>query len=880
MSSKSSHTPSPVGLKVGALPILALLAFALVAPAVLSTSSSPAHAQVTPQAQRLDSGHTARSGSIHVEQDGVLWGLPLLDTHVDAEITGFVADVEVRQVFSNPFSKPIEAVYLFPLPDNAAVDDMVMQVGDRRIVGEIHKRAEARQIYERAKDNGQTAALLDQERPNLFTQHVANILPGERIDITIHFVQTLQYQDEGYEWAFPMVVGPRYIPAEGTGTSRPQDDAARLSAPYASSHTGSRIALQLSLDAGVPIQSLRSPSHKLLVQRTGDSFATVSIDQRDRIPNKDFVLRYDVAGEAPDAALLTHRSGLGGYFLLMLQPQAPDFLSDDVVTPKEMVFVVDTSCSMSGFPLDKAKDAMRLAIAEMNPQDRFTVLDFNDSVSGLSPLPLPNTSHNRAMGKRFVDSFRGSGGTQMLKGIKASLDLPTDEDMLRTVLFMTDGYIGNEEKILAAISERLGRSRLFSLGIGSSVNRFLLDRMSKMGRGQVQYLRPDEDATDAVQEFYERIRNPVMTDIEVEWQGVEVEQVMPDPVPDLFAGQPVILVGRYDKPGRGSVTIRGRVRGEEIEQTIDVLLPRHQDENSALASLWARTSIEDLESRQYGRPSKALTDEITELALEYRLMSKYTSFVAVEESRRAEGMGSPTTVRVPLESPEFVDIQAAGGHTIAKQRSIISKGIVRGSLARGNGNGLATPPAQRASEQSGGLMDKIGGAFRRGYANTKANTGAADNGARVVVPQSMAEPELEEFLVDELDSWGGELKAGRSVSELSPAPAPPSLQANTEEMWPGLNHRQILKQVEQALEAVQKRWERDSASYPNGGEWRLRLHVDRRGNVTRIDVLKDSLRHGALRKLLRTIEGALHLPLNRTDRAVQLNVVITFSSND
>ena len=821
------------------------VALTLLAAALLYCSISPALASSEARAWRISTNHSPSHGAVHVEHDGALWELPLLDTRVDAEITGFVADVEVRQVFSNPFNHPIEALYLFPLPDNAAVNDMTMQVGERRIVGEIHKREDARRIYQRAKNAGKTAALLDQERPNMFTQHVANILPGEQIDITIHFVQTLTYLDEGYEWVFPMVVGPRYIPAEGAGSYRQQDDARRLDAPYASSPTGNRISLQVSLDAGVPIQGLRSPSHKLLVQHEDEAHASLSIDWRDQIPNKDFVLRYDVAGEAPDAALITHRSGLGGYFLLMLQPQAPKFLTDSGVTPKEMVFVVDTSCSMSGFPIDKAKDAMRLAIAEMNPQDRFTVLDFNDSVSGLSPLPLPNTAYNRAMGTRFVNKFRGSGGTQMLKGIKAALDLPSEEDMLRTVLFMTDGYIGNEDAILSAIGERLGRSRLFSLGVGSSVNRFLLDRMAKMGRGQVQYLRPDEDATGAVEAFYERIRNPVLTDIEIQWHGVEVEQVMPDPVPDLFAGQPVILVGRYDKPGRGSVTIRGRVRGEMVEQTIDVVLPRQQDENSALASVWARKVIDDLESRQHGRPSKALQGEITDLALEYGLLSKYTSFVAVEETRRAERYGPSRIVRVPLENPEFVDLSATIGSTQSAATAAYSSRQMHQQtpLPREGGNYKVRSPGP----------------------GTAAPVTESDPAHEWSAPLADAE-------VEWLDGNISDLAAAESLE-----PNLALVQAMTEESWPGLSQRQVLRQLQQGLAAVQARWSLDARSYPNAGKWRLRLHVDANGTVTRIEVQGDSLRHGALRGLLRSLEGTLQLPAARSGLAVELNVVISFS---
>ncbi len=828
---------------------LAVLAAAAL---LIGVGAQPVPEFQVPAATQVSAERAPSQGVLQVRHDDATWELPLIDTQVDAEIAGFVVDVEVQQVFGNPFDEPIEATYLFPLPDNSAVNDMVMQIGERRIVGEIHRRAEAREIYEQARNSGRTAALLDQERPNMFTQHVANILPGEQIEITIHFVQTLNYEDGGYEWSFPTVVGPRYIPAEGTGASKPRDDAHRLDAPYAAATTGHKIAVQVSLDAGVPIQDLRSPSHKLLVQHENESNATISLDPEDRIPNKDFVLRYDVAGDAPDAALLTHRSGLGGYFLLMIQPQSEDALSDATVTPKEMVFVVDTSCSMSGYPLDKAKDVMRLAISEMNPDDRFTVLNFSEKVSALSPLPLPNTSYNRRTGTRFVNSFRGAGGTEMLSGIKAALDLPADDELLRTVLFLTDGYIGNEEAILNAIQQRLGRSRLYSLGVGSSVNRYLLDRMAKMGRGHVQYLRPDEDASDTIEGFYERIRNPVLTDIEVEWQGVEVESVMPDPVPDLFTGQPVILVGRYDKPGRGSVTIRGRVRGKEVSQTIPVLLPRKQDDHGALASLWARTVIEDLESRQYGRSSKALEDEITELALEYRLMSRYTSFVAVEEQVRNDGDGPPKTVRVPLEGPEFVDMERTLGAQnqlqVGSARSGAG-GFGRGASSRGSAQYRQRSPRSPARKtQSTSKLHRV-------ETEVSADASPSDE-----MPQAVLKPDT---------GASAESRAARPGS---------SVAVTAEEHWPGLDQRRVLQQLQLLLLPFEKAWKNDTARYPNGGEWRLRLYVDASGRVQRIDVNRDSLRHSDLRKLLQSAEGAWTLGAAGTGRAVELEIVVKFTS--
>ena len=615
----------------------------------------------------VEACETPGQGEVLTWTDGAAWSLPLLETDVDVVISGMVADVTVVQTFANPFDTPIEAVYLFPLPDDAAVDGMTLRVGGRTIEGTIHEREEAAAIYAQARAEGRVASRLDQERPNIFMQHVANLVPGAVVEVSIHVVQPLKYEDAGYSWEFPMVVGPRYVPSDADPNPRTGAladlPAAReaLDAPYSATRTGNDVNVRVSLDAGVPIRDVRSPSHDLHVAEPSPSRAEVSLASYERIPNKDFVLRWSVAGDAPEVAVLADAHDGDGVFMLMIQPPADSAVTPDTVIPKEMVFVVDTSCSMSGFPLDKAKDAMRLAIAEMNPNDRFLVMDFNDRVSALAPRPLSNTATNRQRGLSYVDRFRGSGGTRMLDGIEASLDLPTDPALLRAVLFLTDGYIGNEADILESIEQRLGaRTRLFSLGIGSSVNRYLLDRMAKVGRGSVDVVLHAEDADAAVERFYDRIRNPVLSDLDVQVTGVAVHDLTPDPLPDLFTGQPLVLFGRYSGGGVARVTVTGRDASGPFRQVVDVELPANAQDHPGLASLWARKTIEDIELRNHGGGDQALTDEMTELALAHGVVTRRTSFVAVDTE-----ISNPTAasdrVDVPLETPEGVDLEAAAG---------------------------------------------------------------------------------------------------------------------------------------------------------------------------------------------------------------------------
>ena len=385
---------------------------------------------------------------------------PLEHTDVKATISGLVASVTVTQTFSNPYEDTIEAVYVFPLPQNAAVNDMTMKIGDRTIRGLIKRRAEAREIYEQAREEGKVASLLEQERPNIFTQSVANITPGAKIIIEICYDQDLKYDHGTYEFTFPMVVGPRFIPGtpigkQGGGWAPDTDqvpDASRITPPVLKpdERSGHDIALSVELDAGVPLQDLRCRSHEVDLKREGESEATIALKPFDTIPNKDFMLAYDVAGEQPEMALLTHRDERGGFFTLMIQPKA-EFEAAEI-TPKEMIFVVDCSGSMRGEPISKAKQAMRKCIAQMNPDDTFRIIRFSVTASELSQEPLTNTPENIKRGLHYIEQMEGQGGTHMIAGIKAALDYPPDPKRVRIVCFMTDGYIGNETQILATNS--------------------------------------------------------------------------------------------------------------------------------------------------------------------------------------------------------------------------------------------------------------------------------------------------------------------------------------------------------------------------------------------------------------------------------------------
>ncbi len=592
---------------------------------------------------------------------GVEMAMPLRHTDVVASVSAFVARVEVIQTFGNPFSVSIEAIYKFPLPERAAVDDFLFEVGERRIRGEIHRREEATAIYEQARRAGHAAALLDQERPNVFTQSIANIPPGEDVRVHIFYVERLVYEAGEYRFLFPMVVGPRFFPpsrgAVEQAVNEPGEE--RLTAPImrTGQRTGHDIAIAVHLEAGVPIRSVTSASHAIQVERTGISRARVTLAPHDVIPNKDFMLRWNVAAELPEVGVLAHRRDGDGFFALLLQPRAE--LSAEEAAPKEIIFVLDESGSMSGVPIEMSKRFMRAALRSMGTRDRFNIVRFAGHATVLSPDLLDNTERNVERGLDAVEEMAGSGGTMMLEGFRAALSQPRDLKRMRIVLFLTDGYIGNEAEILDQVRSVRGDARIFTLGIGSSVNHYLLREMAELGQGAYTYVRPNGNEAAAVDRFHGWVTKPYLTDLEIDWGALGVEDVQPARLPDLYAGQTLSVVGRYLWGGSERVILKGRLGGVPWERTVRIALPEASEEHEALASVWGREKIRTLTLEAPMDP--VLQAEVTSLALAFRLMSPFTSFVAVDDSRIVSAEGEPIRVEQALPLPEFVSFKGVFG---------------------------------------------------------------------------------------------------------------------------------------------------------------------------------------------------------------------------
>jgi Ca-activated chloride channel homolog len=604
---------------------------------------------------------------------------PLRHTDVKADVSGFIARVRVTQTFENPYDEAIEAVYVFPLPHGSAVDEMTMVAGERRIAGVVKRRREAREVYAQALAQGQTAALLEQERPNIFTQSVGNIPARAQVRVEIAYVDVLPYEGGRYEFHFPMVVGPRYIPGQPIGrqgegwapdTTR-VGDASRITPPVLKPgfRSGHDVRLTVNVDAGVPIRAVQVHNHQAPVRRAGQSRASVTLPPEDSIPNKDFVLSYLVAGDRPQTAVLSHAvPGDDGYFLLMVQPREMDEALR-ASPPRDVCFLIDVSGSMSGQPMAKVSDAMERFFERMRPQDRLQVVTFAGAATTLFPRYLPSTPENVAQALKLTREMRGGGGTEMMKGIRAVLADPVDEDRVRIVVMLTDGYIGNEDEIIGEVGRRAGdQIRFWTVGVGSSPNRHLLDGVARQGSGASGVLGLNDDPRPLVASIMDRIQRAQLSRLQLDWGGLEVFETQPARLGELWAGKPAFLLGRYRGDGAAQLTLSGLAEGEPVSFAVPVALAAPSaSENAAhavLAAAWARKKIESLgDQMAVAGASSEMVEEVTELALRYRLMSAYTSFVAVDESQApVAGAEPPRRMVVPVPMPEGVSYEGVFGY--------------------------------------------------------------------------------------------------------------------------------------------------------------------------------------------------------------------------
>jgi Ca-activated chloride channel family protein len=631
-------------------------------------------------------------GSVEAEINGQLVHFPALKTDVKVDIQGDLATIKIIQVFENTTDQPLNARYLFPMNKDAAVYAMTMEVGNEIIKAKIKRKKEAAETFEKAKAEGKAASLLTQHRPNMFTQKIANLMPNLPIKITLQYTQTVPKIDDAYELVVPLVVGPRYNPPMVNEMTKDIDPEAlhdqlaykelndtdhqsfgvwELDKPieypfeivdpaFPDTIDMERVSIDIDLNSDIPVQELYSATHALKIAGN-DNHKDISLMEGRTIDNADFVLRYTLGGKDTQAGFLATRTDQGNFFSLMIEPPASP--KDSQITSREMVFVLDTSGSMSGQPIEASKTFMQNAMKSLRPDDFFRIIRFSDNASEYASAPVHATPGNIKDGLKYINSLSTSGGTNIPMAISQAFAPKEQEGTLRIVVFLTDGYIGNEASVLKQIASTIGNARIYAFGVGSSVNRYLLAEMGRRGRGFTRFIDPTEDVHDAAISLAKKLNAPVLTDIDIDWDDMELFDITPDIIPDLFAGDSLRIQGRFKGKGTHTIRVNGKIQGHKATLPVQVTLPAANDndnsnyeEDYAIALIWARSRIADLmrhiqtpfELRTPRVANDDLKEQVIKLGLDFSLMTKWTSFVAVSEKIVNKDPKDNKTTAVPL----------------------------------------------------------------------------------------------------------------------------------------------------------------------------------------------------------------------------------------
>jgi Ca-activated chloride channel family protein len=612
-------------------PRLAVLAL-LLAPALAAAGADPEDKTLSPY-------FFVEGGDPAVDR------MPLEKTAVTIAISGVIADVKVHQIYRNDGKRPISARYVFPASTRAAVHGLKMVVGDEVVEAKIKRREEARRDFEKAKAEGKNASLLEQDRPNVFTMNVANIMPGDEIAVELRYTELLVPTGGVYELVYPTVVGPRY----STETARTAAAIDRfIATPFHAGPPSYTFEAAGMVSGGVPIQELGSPSHKLQIVRDPDG-AQVDFwldPSEERGGDRDLVLRYRLAGGAVQSGLLLFEGADEKFFLLMAQP--PARVEEADIPPREYVFVLDVSGSMIGFPLDVAKLLLRDLVGKLRPTDRFNVILFSGASRLLSRESLAATRANVDVALQVIDEQDGGGGTELPAALELALGLPRVSGMSRTFVVVTDGYIGAEAESFRLVRERLGDANVFAFGIGSSVNRHLIEGLARAGQGEPFVVLDPENGKEAARRFREYVQTPVLAGVRLEADGFEIYDVEPAALPDVMADRPVIVHGKWRGPRAGTLRLSGTTGRGPWSQAIDVAGVTAREAHRALPYLWARTRIATLSDLAYGHEPEELKEEIVKLGLGYNLLTRHTSFIAVRHVVRTAVPGADVAQPLPL----------------------------------------------------------------------------------------------------------------------------------------------------------------------------------------------------------------------------------------
>jgi Ca-activated chloride channel family protein len=584
--------------------------------------------------------------------------LPLLSTETNVNIAGVIADVKVTQIYKNDGSSPLEAKYIFPGSTRAAVYGMTMTIGERVRVAKIKEKAQAKKIYTEAKKQGKSASLLEQKRPNVFQMSVANILPGDRIKVELSYTEYISPTKGVYEFVYPGVVGPRYsnTPAVNAPVSEKW-----VANPYLTSGKAAPYDFNITatINGSIPLQEVASTTHKVDVSFLNASQAEVQLSNEEHnASNRDYILRYRLQGEQVDSGLLLYEGDEENFFLLTVQP--PKRVVPEQIPPREYIFIVDVSGSMYGFPLNISKQLMKDLLGGLRPTDTFNILLFAGDSRFFSKQSLPATSQNITSAISMMENQRGGGGTELLPALQRALNFPHEENSSRSFIVMTDGYIAADREAIDLIRGNLNNANVYSFGIGSSVNRFLIEGLARAGAGEPFILTDAVQAESQAATFREYIASPVLTNITVDYGDFEVYDIEPPSIPDVLAERPVVVFGKWRGKPTGTIDLSGISGDTTYSQTLDVSETTPMSSNSALRYLWARNRIQTLSDYNAFQGTSDTRGMITKLGLQYNLLTKYTSFVAVDDVVRNPG-GEQKSVKQPLPLPKGVSNLAVGG---------------------------------------------------------------------------------------------------------------------------------------------------------------------------------------------------------------------------
>jgi len=591
--------------------------------------------------------------------------MPLKSTSAKVNVSGVIADVIITQVYKNEGKTPIEAIYVFPASTRAAVYGMKMAIGERVITAKIRERNEARREYQQAKQEGKSVSLLEQQRPNVFQMNVANILPEDVIKVELKYTELLVPTDAVYEFVYPTVVGPRYVDqaSEETGayenwTSNPYLHKGEL-APYT-------FDMKMELAAGLPIQEISCATHNVDIRYKGSKFASIQLNSSEKSGgNRDFILKYRLSGGQIETGLLLSKGEKENFFLLMLQP--PKRIKEDQIPPREYMFIVDVSGSMNGFPLNISKKLLKDLIGHLRPSDRFNVLLFAGGSTVMAERSLPATRQNINHAINVIDRQRGGGGTRLLPALKKALSLQGTEGYSRNFVIVTDGYVSVEKEAFDLIRNNLGHANMFAFGIGSSVNRHLIEGMARVGMGEPFIITRPDEAQQKATKFRKLIESPVLTGITVDFDKFKAYDIEPPSIPDVMAQRPVILFGKWRGEPQGNIVVKGIAGDRTYRKKVNVAKIKPSKTNTALRYLWARHRIALLSDYNRLSPDDERVKEVTNLGLTYNLLTQYTSFVAIDTQIRLIN-GQAQTVKQPLPLPQGVSDYAVGGKSRVANR--------------------------------------------------------------------------------------------------------------------------------------------------------------------------------------------------------------------